>query len=143
VGGVGAGGSESQRIESGCAPQDWNREVCRYATSALAQAAIGRWDFKSTVEAMSDGRFFSAFLRGAMAQVGQLDFTKIEVLGAVPEGPSVQHVVTRTHVSVGSMSTQAMEVISFKKAGSTWKIMMQAKMKGMADQIRNAMMGIQ
>ena len=78
-----------------------------------------------------------------MAQVGQRDFTKIEVLGAVPEGPSVQHVVTRTHVSVGSMSTQAMEVISFKKAGSTWKIMMQAKMKGMADQIRNAMMGIQ
>jgi len=97
---------------------------------------------KERVKAMSDLDFFSYFLRGVMAQAaqyGQLDFRKVEVLGSVPEGDSIRHVVTRTHIGIGEMTMEAMEVISFKKKGDKWGILMQGKIKNMAQQIKKAL----
>ena len=99
---------------------------------------------KESVSVMSDQDFFSYFLRGVMAQaaqIGQLDFRKVDVLGSVPEGDSLRHVVTRTHIGVGELNMEAMEVISFKKEGDKWGILMQGKMKGMAQQIKKALEG--
>jgi hypothetical protein len=36
------------------------------------------------------------------------------------------------------MTMQAMEVISFKKTGDTWGILLQGKIKGIAEQLKKA-----
>ena len=64
---------------------------------------------------------------------------KVEVLGSVPEGDSLRHVVTRTHIRMGEMTMEAMEIISFKKMGDRWGILMQGRIKGMAQQIKKAL----
>jgi hypothetical protein len=97
---------------------------------------------KEQVKSMSDVAFFSAILRGALAQaeqLGQLDFRKTEILGSVPEGDSLRHVVTRNHIVMGDVTMESMEVISFKRTENGWCILMQEKMKGMAQQIKRTL----
>ena len=97
---------------------------------------------KESVKAMSNVDFYSYLLRVVMAkaaQLGQIDFRKVEVLGSVPEGDSLRHVVTRTHVGLGEITMEAMEVISFKKMGDKWGILLQGKIKGMAQQFKKAL----
>ncbi len=82
---------------------------------------------KETAKGMSDTKFFSSFLKGGMAQaasLGQLDFKKVEVLGSIPEGKQLRHVVTRSQVQMGEMIIEGMEVISFKETDGEWKILM-------------------
>ena len=105
----------------------------------VLEAFFGTGATKKTVKTMSDADFFSCFLRGTMsqaAQFGQLDFKKVEVLGSVPEGDSLRHVVTRTNIGIGDMSVETMEVISFKKTDDKWSILLQGKMKGMAQRLK-------
>ncbi|TPW17947.1 MAG: hypothetical protein FD130_457 [Halothiobacillaceae bacterium] len=97
---------------------------------------------KESVSKLSDKEFFASFLGAAMAQaeaVGGINFGAMEVLGEVKEGNDIAHVVTRTKVSVGEVEVEAMEVVSFKKSGDSWKALMSGKMKGMANQLRAAL----
>jgi hypothetical protein len=97
---------------------------------------------QESVAAMSDPEYFAVFLGAMMAQasqVGQLDFTEIEVLGTVPEGDAVRHVLTRTHIKLGEVAMESMEVISLEQVDNAWKILMQGKMKGMASQLKAAL----
>lgn len=97
---------------------------------------------KESVKAMSDQAFFSFFLRGVMtqaSQLGELDFRKVEVLGTVAESDILKHVVVRTDIGVGEMNMEAMEVISFRKEGDRWGLLMQGKLKGLAQRIKRAL----
>ena len=91
------------------------------------------------IKEMSDEKFFSGFLKGVMAQAGSVNFEQVEVLGSVSEGDDVQHVVTRTAVAMGELSMDSMEVISFKRNDNGWKILLQGKIKGLAQQIKAAL----
>jgi hypothetical protein len=114
-------------------------EIPDEEATEVFSAIFGPGTTKEDLTAMSDSEFFSSFLGGVMAQtavIGQLDFTDYKVLGSVPEGDDVRHVVTRMHVELGEIKVEAMEVISFRKRGDDWKILMQGKMKGVAEQLR-------
>ncbi len=67
---------------------------------------------------------------------GELTFDKLEVLGEVPEGDSVVHVLVRSRLLAGELETESLEVISFKKVGENWKGMLSKKIKGIAAQLR-------
>ncbi len=111
------------------------------ATQVLSQF-FGAGTTKESLKTMSDVKFFSSFLKGVMAQVaqvGQLDFKKVEILGSVPEGTGLSHVVTRTTIEMGEIRLESMEIISFKKTNAGWKILLQGKIKGMAQQIKKAL----
>lgn len=111
-------------------------------SSKVLPSLFGPGSTKESIKSMSDLQFFSSFLQGIMAQaaqVGQLDFKKIDILGSVSEGDSLRHVVTRTYASIGDIDMESMEVISFRKSDDKWRIMMQGKMKGMAQHIRKAL----
>ena len=60
---------------------------------------------KETLKTMSDTDFFSSFLKRVMAQAEQLggiQFEKVDILGTVPEGENLCHVLlTRTHTNIG------------------------------------------
>lgn len=96
---------------------------------------------KASTSKLSNAEFFSAFFRAVMAQVeaaGNLNFDGMEVLGEVMEEPDIAHVVTRNKVSVGNIEVEAMEVVSLRKNGDSWKTLMSGKMKGIATQLRAA-----
>ena len=91
---------------------------------------------------MSDSEFFASFLRAALAQaeaIGTIDFDDMEILGEVMEGPDLAHVVTRNTVSVGEVEVEGMEVVSCRKQGDEWKLLVSTQMKGLANQIRAAL----
>ena len=97
---------------------------------------------KESVKALSDEAFFSLFLKGVMAQgarQGELDFKQVDVLGTIAESDVLKHVVIRTHIGVGDMDLEAMEVISFQKKGDQWGLLMQGKIKGLAQRIKTAL----
>ena len=114
-------------------------EVPDEKSSVVLARFFGPGTTKASLKAMSDASFFSSFLKSTMSmavQLGQLDFKKIDVLGSVPEGTNLRHVVARTFTGMGEMSMEQMNVISFKKTNEGWKMLMQAKMKGMAQQLK-------
>ncbi len=117
-------------------------EVPDDAASKVLPSLFGPESTKESLKSMSDIQFFSALLQGIMAQaaqLGQLDFKKIDVLGSVSEGYSLRHVVTRTYALIGDIDMESLEVVSFRKTDDKWRIMMQGKMKGMAQHLRNAL----
>lgn len=124
------------------------REMLDLGDALPAEAAqqfypilFGAGSTKESVAAMNDVEFFGGFLTFVMnqaAQAGQLNFDKVEILGEVPEGEDVVHVLTRSFVSMGAMEMESMEVISFRKVDDKWMAMLSGKMKGMAAQLRSA-----
>ncbi len=103
---------------------------------------FGEGASKESVGKMSDAAFFSAFFSFVMKQAeaaGGVDFDKVEILGEVPEGENIVHVLTRSHISVGELEMEAMEVVSFEKSDGKWKVALSGKMKGMAAQLQKAL----
>ena len=58
-----------------------------------------------------------------------------EIVGSVLEGELV-HVITRAKIGSVDKSITQMEVISFKKEGDAWRVMLTGSMKGLAQALR-------
>lgn len=104
---------------------------------------FGEGQTKETVAAMSDLDFFAHFLSGVMGQAkafGDVILDNLEVLGEVPEGKDVIHVLTRSRAKMGEMEIEGMEVISFRRVDGKWKALLSGKMKGMAVQLKAALL---
>lgn len=104
---------------------------------------FGEGQTKASVAALPDVEFFARFLGGIMAQAkafGDVLLDKMEVLGEVPEGENVVHVLTRSRAKVGEMEIEGMEVISFHRVNGKWKALLSGKMKGMAAQLKTALL---
>lgn len=102
---------------------------------------FGEDSTKESVAKLTDLEFFSsvlAFVLGQAMGAGGVEFQKVEILGEVPEGKKVIHVLARTNVKSGKIKMEAMEVLSFRKSKDGWKLLLSGKMKGMAAQLREA-----
>lgn len=103
---------------------------------------FGKGATKESVTELSDADFFASFFSGVMKQAqvtGDVAFGDLEVLGEVPEGDDIVHVVTRNEIGVGKLKIKSMEVMSFKKSGEAWKTMLTGEMTGMAAQVKAAL----
>ncbi len=103
---------------------------------------FGEGATKDTVSKLPDSKFFSSFLSAMMSRAeaaGGLNFDGMEILGEIKEGEDISHVVTRNKVTVGDITLEAMEVVSFRKIDGEWKALMSGKLKGMATQMRAAL----
>ena len=117
-------------------------EAPAQAQQQFREAFFGAEATVDSIAAMSDSEFFASFLRAALAQaeaIGTIDFDDMEILGEVMEGPDLAHVVTRNTVSVGEVEVEGMEVVSCRKQGDEWKLLVSTQMKGLANQIRAAL----
>ncbi len=90
------------------------------------------------VEALSNAERFAAFLRVVMESAPGVVFQGVTVIGEVPEGEDMRHVVTRSRLSANGVELDAVEVISFRRADGKWRVLMSGKMKGLAAQVRAA-----
>jgi hypothetical protein len=109
------------------------------AQQQFREAFFGAGATAESIAKLSDQEFFASFLRTALAQakeLGRVNFDGMEILGEVMEGPDLAHVVTRNTVSVGDTEIEGMEVVSCRRRGDEWRLLVSSQMKGLANQIR-------
>lgn len=117
------------------------KEIPPKAQSQFIQTFFGADQTVEKLEKIDDVEFFTGVFNFIMRQAdaaGGLSFDGLEILGEVKEGKDISHLVTRNRISVGEIEIEAMEVVSLKKVGSEWRIMMSGKIKGLPDQLKAA-----
>ena len=95
-----------------------------------------------SVASMSDERFFASFLAFSFRNIeamGELNFKNTKILGGVPEGNDMMHLVVRSGASLDDISISGMEVMSLRKGSDNiWRLMMTGSIKGLSSKIRTA-----
>lgn len=94
-----------------------------------------------SLQRMNDVEFFSAILGFMLRQfeaTGGLHLDSLEILGGVREGKTTIHLVTRNRVSVGAVTAETMDVLSLRKVGGQWRVMMSSNIKGLPEQLKAA-----
>jgi hypothetical protein len=115
------------------------------AQQQFREAFFGAGATPESISKMSDQEFFATFLRTALSQaeaLGKVNFDGMEILGEVMEGPDLAHVLTRNTLSAGDFEVEGMEVVSCRKRGDEWKLLVSSQMKGLANQIRAALSSV-
>lgn len=89
------------------------------------------------LQRMSAEDFMKGFMGFADQQMKatNTEVVSMEIVGSVPEG-DVMHLVTRNRVTASGMTLTAMEVVSLKRYGKTWRLMLSGKIDGMAEMIK-------
>ena len=103
---------------------------------------FGQDSTAESVSNLSDAQFFQYFIGATLAQAesaGGISFDHIEILGEVEEEPDTSHVVVRNKISVGEITIEAMEIVSFIQRGKEWKVLLSGKLKGLPLQIKAAL----
>ncbi len=103
---------------------------------------FGEGASKASVKKMSDAEFFASFLKGSLEEMEEATGTEpgeVQVVGELPEGEDVVHVVTRNKSGVGGLKIETMEVLSFKKTADGWKALLPGEMGGLAAQLKEGL----
>lgn len=89
---------------------------------------------------LDDVDFFAAFFEGVMQLQPRirdaLQGTTLNVIGHVPEGPDVIHVVYRGTVTQGDVKVSKMSVMSLKAHGDDWGMLLTGDIEGMAAMLK-------
>jgi hypothetical protein len=92
-----------------------------------------------SISTLSDHDFFVSFWRGILTSErfsGAIKYNDAEILGVVMEGEDLAHVVVRNRISVAEHDVESVEVTTFGKIGSQWKVKMSGKLKVVALTLR-------
>lgn len=88
------------------------------------------------IRQLSEGAFFERFFRGMIARspelLGIMQGAEVEVVGHVREGDDVAHVVYRMEATVSELSFTRLDVMSVKRLGTTWRLLLTGTMEGLA-----------
>lgn len=97
------------------------------------------------LEKLSPEEFVAAFF-GGVTKLNPvfketLSSMTAKVIGTVPEGDGVLHVVCRITNSNAGMNITKVSVISLKKNGGKWGVMLSSEIENMAEQVRRVLAG--
>lgn len=115
----------------------------------VVKVLFGKDAVVDSVKQLSDEAFFNSVMRGLFFAIGEyalMDYDSVDVIGAVGESDSLAHVVSRCYIAIDvkepeeidlfSMALEIMEVHSFVYIDGEWKMLLDSKTKGLAEQIR-------
>ena len=90
-----------------------------------------------TVRKSSSIEFYNSFMLIASASSGLSDvrFESLSLIGSVKEGDII-HVLGRAQTGAGSISVGMIEVVSLKRYGQEWKMLLSGKIEGIAEALR-------
>jgi hypothetical protein len=90
---------------------------------------------------LSPAELFAAFFAGiaeaSPAMKEALSTASTTTIGSVPEG-DVVHVVSRTSVTAEGIVINKMEVVSLKRAGESWRVLLSGEIEGIAQALKKA-----
>jgi hypothetical protein len=106
----------------------------------LRKLTFGAEATLAQVESAEPAAFMRSFMNIIASRAGAvgLQFESIEVLGSVAEGETV-HVLTRMRMAASPMTITKMEVVSLKKLGEDWKLMLSGQFEGIAQALAGRM----
>ena len=107
------------------------------AGSQALSALFGGLD-PGALKTASDAEFFAAFFSGVIGASG-VELKGQQVLGSVPEGEDVRHVVTRSSAAGMGVEMTKMEVVSMRRTAGGWRAMLSGELKGIAEALRMRM----
>jgi hypothetical protein len=82
------------------------------------------------------------FMVGAVPDMKTaLASSKTTVLGKVTEGSDLVHVVYRTQIKMSGVEVSEVELMSFKKHGTTWRGLLTAEMEEMVNKLAEGLSG--
>lgn len=105
----------------------------------LLAAFFGEGATGESVAGLSDADFFASFLALVMNETKKkmpMGFSGVEALGFVSEDPDKAHVVTRFNLDLNDSAISMVDVVSVRRVDGDWKILMQADMKALANQLK-------
>jgi len=108
----------------------------------LLNATFGRSVEMTEVRLAAPEEFVRRFSRVAAARLGEAParFDRVEVVGSVSEG-EVLHVLLRTSVDQGSNKTQRLAVVSARRSGGDWKVLLGGEVEAMVASLRGGPAG--
>ncbi len=115
--------------------EEFSEEAPEEFASGLFEGIFGDEKTIEEIREMSDADFFSNFLSNSIemaSEVGGVNFKNLDIIGSVPEGDSIRHILARMYFEIGDMEFEKLEALSVKKIGDGWGIILQGQVKGMA-----------
>jgi len=105
----------------------------------LCNVFFGKKLTAGELQTMSEKDFFFFAMSGIVMQIADfgLRFDRIEVLGKVPEGDSLAHVVSRIYIGKGENQVQNIDVTSLEKVKGEWKLLMKSDMERFIQDLKN------
>ncbi len=106
--------------------------------SGLLKKTFGKDATFDDAKKASDKDFFVAFVSNVAGLIRNsgIKNTQTTIIGKVPEGDSEVHVLVRESYKLGKMELINMEVLSFKKAGKKWALLLSGKLRGLVQTIQ-------
>jgi hypothetical protein len=95
--------------------------------------------------AMAESSDPEVFMRRFMSMdavkqaLGGINFARLDVLGTVPEGAGVVHVLIRSHMRSQGVDVSSTSVVSLRAHDGSWKMMLNDRIRGMASSFRAAL----
>lgn len=100
---------------------------------------FGSSNNSKTVQKMNDKTFFSSIygnLIKSAAAFGQVNFDSLQVIGAINENDSLEHVLIRKFVTIRKADIKEMEIVTFFKLNGKWKMQLSDRIKSIPSQMR-------
>lgn len=126
-------------------------ELARYKETMLplfeAEAAAGESALRRTVfgpdtsieevREVPPARFLRTFLEEVARQSGEpIRFEELKVIGSLPEGEDLVHVLVRFRLGSGEVGATSLEVVSFRRYEETWRMLLTGELEGFARAVR-------
>ena len=105
----------------------------------LIETLFGVGSTRESVAQLSDAEFFASLLSLVMSETKKsmpFGFSGVEALGYVSEEPDMAHVVTRFNIDLSEGGVSTIDIVSMRLVDGNWGILLQADMKGLANQLK-------
>lgn len=107
----------------------------------MVAGLLGEGRTAADAKKMNDVEFFAAFIRsmsgGGLAGLGgRIALGDQQILGSVPEGAGLTHVVARTSVDAMGINISRMEVVTLRRTAQGWRLALSEEMQGFAELMR-------
>lgn len=110
------------------------------ALPQIRATIFGAGATEQTVAALADAAFFGttlSFLMRETTEKGTLKDRQVDIIGAVPEGDELMHVVAKSHIPKGDQVYELLEIVSYRRDGNSWKVLLTGKMHDNLLRLRN------
>jgi len=119
------------------------KELFRPLVAGDTEARLGKMFFGvagvTQYDAMSDSTTFQALMehltRNLPAFAEAMKTAEFKIVGTVPEGDDVVHVVYRADASVDDLAITRTSVMSLRKQGGEWRLLLTGNIEGLASRL--------
>jgi hypothetical protein len=102
----------------------------------MAAGFLGEGRTAADALKLTDAEFFAGFVRNMAGGLGGLggavNLGEQQILGVVPEGADLMHVVARTSSETMGVRITQMEVVTLRRTPQGWRLALSAEMEGFA-----------